>query len=720
MQRTLPSAETAFRNDRMSILRLGLLILVCAGCGRAAVDPQRSERAGGTRTTSNDLTLLGRARVSAIYDVEVMPPYAYVLERGILRVLDVRDPRNVREAASLELPRAHVRMALRHPYLYLTGFGAPLAIADISKPLQPRWVGELPEFAGARNDVFELGEDVAYLVTLLDPNADPAAPAGASLALDVLDLSEPERPHRLARLDLGVRVRGEYGGIARLGSQVFVVVAAPLTETGRSQLISIDARAPDRPAIAGRTELPDGLRVVDIEPAGGRLYALYGGPRASEQGLAVFDLGAAGEVELLGCVTDARFWMPIDLIVRGDAVFVTFKGKVKLATFDVSDPRRPRLAEAYETEEPFVAGLGFTLVADRLYIASDGGPMPIFDVAEPSKPRLLGHWPFEGGWVTDVVVDDGLALLSNGWAGMLTYDVTDPRAPRRLARYYIPEVAADPWVVVAARSGDRLLLTHAGQLAELIDFSDPAAPRSVMRFDPGGRVLAALFRDGIAILGGTPQTPGSDAGGAGWLAVMRIGDDGHVPLAELSLPEAVVDLAYLAELAIAVHPDGAVTVIDPAYPTRPRVSGTVGGESHGDEQAPASLETRASRIAAGPGGKTIYVATVTSDAAGDGQLGLSVIAVDPSGKPVLLGRALLGAADWPAPVVAAQGDRVLVGVERRLVSVDLGDPVRPAVLADRQMATSVEGLAITGGQVFVGAGEDGLWIFQQPPELRRR
>ena len=73
------------------------------------------------------IDLVSRARVSAVYGIEVVPPYAYALERGILRVLDVNDLTDVREVAALELQQPMLRMVLHHPYLYLTGWlGQPL------------------------------------------------------------------------------------------------------------------------------------------------------------------------------------------------------------------------------------------------------------------------------------------------------------------------------------------------------------------------------------------------------------------------------------------------------------------------------------------------------------------------------------------------------------------------------------------------------------------
>src|SRR5258706_6759338 len=149
-------------------------------------------------TVINSMTLVGHGRVSAIYDVEATPPYLYALERGMVRVLDVRDPKNVREVGSLEIARPRSRMALRGQYVYLTGFNEPLAVVDISKRTRPRLAFEGPASDRTQADALELADSVAYVVrTDLVPGEPP------KLVLDVLDLARnPASPERVGTVDL--------------------------------------------------------------------------------------------------------------------------------------------------------------------------------------------------------------------------------------------------------------------------------------------------------------------------------------------------------------------------------------------------------------------------------------------------------------------------------------------------------------------------------------
>ena len=137
------------RARKLCVLCTSLIILIsCMSCNNS----------------SQPFADVGHARVSAIYDVEVVPPYAYALERGILRVLDIRDPTSVQEINSLEFERAQRGLALNFPYLYLYGFGQFLGVIDISTPERPIWIGEFPEITGIMNDGFYLDENTAYVV----------------------------------------------------------------------------------------------------------------------------------------------------------------------------------------------------------------------------------------------------------------------------------------------------------------------------------------------------------------------------------------------------------------------------------------------------------------------------------------------------------------------------------------------------------------------------
>ena len=155
--------------------------------------------------------------------------------------------------------------------------------------------------------------------------------------------------------------------------------------------------------------------LFDLVRVDDKLFILQ---RRPLQGIAVYGIHENDEPELLGECFSPELQLPIELIVHEDAVYATFKGAVDLATFDVSNPREPKLVSTYTIDDLWAAGLGMTLVNHSLYVAGDGGPTPIFDVSNPKAPRFAGQWNFEGGWVGDVLRQDSLAILTQVGGGV--------------------------------------------------------------------------------------------------------------------------------------------------------------------------------------------------------------------------------------------------------------------------------------------------------------
>ncbi|MGI9065543.1 MAG: hypothetical protein ACR2HX_03965 [Pyrinomonadaceae bacterium] len=423
------------------------------------------------KNPASELTLVGRGRVSAIYDIKAVPPYAYALERGVLRVLDVRNPSAVREVAALELNSPWSRMALRHPYFYLTGFGQPVGVVDISNPIKPRFLTRLLDLDGTMHDGFEMAGNIGYVLRRAKGSSSPRE--STPLLFDVLDLMNyPARPQRVGNLDLGVPLTGfEYGGLAHADGRAFVLVTRAGVRSP-SKIIVVDVRVPDKPRIARTMLLPEGKQFRDIEVRGDLLYLLQAGSGPQQaSGLAVYRMRAEGEPELLGEALTPQLSLPIDLIVHGEVVYATFKVGSILAAFDVSIPRAPRITHTYTQKGPWSAGLGMALVNNRLYVAGDNGPSPILDVSEPRVPRLLGRWEYEGGSVSDVILEGRLAILIS-FSNLLFFDVSDPRAPRRLGRHEgVPSYEPDDWQwnVVAAAGGARVFVAYETIPAQWLD-----------------------------------------------------------------------------------------------------------------------------------------------------------------------------------------------------------------------------------------------------------
>ena len=646
------------------------------------------------------LTAIGRGRISAVYDVKADARYLYALERGILRVLDARDPAHLREVGAVEFNRPRVRMALRHPYLYLTGYNEPLGIANVADPARPVWVTDAPEFARTASDGFELAGDYGYLIL----NGEQTS-AGSTVTVEVLDLaSDPARPKRVATVDLGVRVSGEYGGMAYAAGHLFVLLRRT-ADTPRSRLIVIDTRQPAQPRLERTLFLPEGKPYKDVEVRGDLVYLLqpesaFGKPT----GLAIYRMPETGDLELLGEALTTELAIPVDLMVVGEVVYASFKAGGLLATFDVSNPRAPTIVHIYQQRDLWAAGLGMALVGDRLYVSGDNGPSPILDVSVPRTPRLLGRYEFEGGFASDVLVERELAIVTS-MSDLILYDVSNPAAPRRVGRYKgIPSFEPKEFqfnMVVAAKGG-RAFVSYETRASQLVDLSVPAQPRLLATFTPRGRVHSSVLTSTHVALGYEAPANGRARGGVEIVGLQDSGRPRRLAVVELSQP--VSKLVMRANQLVAAHPGGALTIIDVQDWKRPRVLGTL----------PSIAPGAAPYVALSEDGRTVYIAC--ADAKSPERGVLVVIDLRDTSKPRAVGRLEIQISGGTGMPLAVQGSAVVIlaGPEGGVAVVDASKPSQPVLIGIQALPGGyAESLTVNGRNIFLAASEDGLLIYRR-------
>jgi hypothetical protein len=670
------------------------------------------------------IDLVSRARVSAVYDIEVVPPYAYALERGILRVLDVSDPMGVREIAALELQQPMLRLALHYPYLYLTGWsGQPLVVIDISKPTQPIQVATLTDLAGIGPNGLKIEDKLAYAIRPSENDPTSLDPVdNTTLVFEVLDLAKPAHPKVIGSIDLGIQVAQRLvGGIARMGEYILALVSS----NPRNQLLLIDVRIQNKPSIKRTMLLPEGRNFADLGVVDDKLFLLQRKPR-THQGLAVYRMREKDEPELLGECHDPRLMIPIELIVHEDAIYATFKGEVDLVTFDVSNPSEPKLASAYTIDDLWAAGLGMTLVNDHLYVAGDGGPSPIFDVSDPKAPSAVGQWNFEGGWVGDVLRQDSLAILTQVGGGFLIYDVSKPEAPQRLTRYQAAPTAGPEgwqWNVTAAVSDSRLLMVYETLPSELLDISNPTDPKVLGRFTPHGLVHAIALTPEYAVLGYREATSWWTSASAGGIEIVDVSDPSEPQaVALLDLGQAVTDVALHNDHIIAAHPGGKLTILDISKPDEPVVL-----NQPGDSTAlETSSMSRTTRIALSDDGDFAYVISRDimnmESASGNpyyGHCTFKVVDLREAKTPRVLSQLDFERRNiWDLSIVA--NDNHVVIYTGDILVLDVSDPTRPEVIVRESFPPAqywvgdYVGLAIDDENIYLGATEDGLWVYRLP------
>lgn len=355
-------------------------------------------------------------------------------------------------------------------YLY-AGFGAELAILDISNPTRPERVGYVVQ-QGVIGDI-AVSDDHAYV--LLTSPYDHVDAGG----LRVVDVSDPNAPFQ-------VREMGFSGTTVEIAGQYAYV--------GDGQVVRVmDIADPASPDFVGRYTASE--NVAGVEAADNCVYVVWCAPDARGEcvrgGLDVVDISRPRSpkrviaVELPIPVGD-----PVELV--GDHLYIADRHS-GLHLVDVTHPDKPVYAGTLGMGERPEA---IVIHSDRAYVAGVYGGLVVLDVSAPDAPdEISSHSILQAG-STDVTIVGDYAYVANGSAGGLrVVDISDSVAV--VGGYGGPGLAVhvtavDEYVYVA---------NHEGAFW-IVDLSDPARPTEVgfhpARFEghPYGLGLAVL--DGYA------------------------------------------------------------------------------------------------------------------------------------------------------------------------------------------------------------------------------
>lgn len=166
-------------------------------------------------------------------------------------------------------------------------------------------------------------------------------------------------------------------------------------------------------------------------------------------------------------------------------------GPVRL--WDVRDPDRPRALGALSGSgagpSSYIGGVPVAFAADRDLVAAvrkDGGAVHLWDISRPDKPVRTGAITLRNAGAGALTTStDGRTLFVGDTQGTVTsWDITDPRRPRSVGASQrhsgkLTHLAAHP-------TRDMLAGVDEYGAIRLWDVGDPAAPREVALLAAGG------------------------------------------------------------------------------------------------------------------------------------------------------------------------------------------------------------------------------------------
>ncbi|NIS80395.1 MAG: hypothetical protein GTO14_09360 [Anaerolineales bacterium] len=233
--------------------------------------------------------------------------------------------------------------------------------------------------------------------------------ANGDRGLEVLDISEDSPKPVWAQhgsKGYGIDIVGDIAYLAsnELGLQIF------------------DITNPHAPVLTGAFET--GGRAWDVWVKETYAYMVD-----RDLGLVVFDISAPSQPTVVSSLS----WVedPMAEMIDGASEFVYIaSGENGLIVIDVSDPWKPVTTFEYDSG-PDSWREGVNLRGSTLYLTMDDSlsreenGLHIFDLLDPSSPRLLSKFPITDG-VEDISVAGSHLALSNTLSGIVLLDVHDP------------------------------------------------------------------------------------------------------------------------------------------------------------------------------------------------------------------------------------------------------------------------------------------------------
>lgn len=471
--------------------------------------------------------IIGTLGTGPSMDVAVQGDRAFVIGRGKLHVLDIREPSRPRVLGTLDGLGNTRQIAVSDGVAYVAARESGLFIVDV-RAAQPKLI--------THYDSIELATGVAVAGKVLFI-------AQRHFGVELVDVTDPAQPRHLSTIRTG-----EAQSVAYHNGFLYTGV------WGTSEVVTAEVRDPRHPRILSKVPLDgygDGLAVHE-----GRLYAATGHhSRAPHRkpgdpgfglghGLEIFSLAGPAQPRFLGRVKFPRFYEigfdMWDVQVAGSTAFVgdTHNG---LFAVDVRDPASPVIIGRTELPQPsagskhagFVGGFG--LVRDHVYAAGGEtdlhilsapglaqplcqalGAVPVIPSrSEPVDARvyhpggqvhavavrgevavaacgragthllrvgedlsLLGVQPTQGV-VTDVCLLRDTVLAAEGTAGLSLWTLKGDGSLAELGRYVVP--GGRPVKYVALPEPGRFALVQVGSNSlHILDVSDPANPRLVL------------------------------------------------------------------------------------------------------------------------------------------------------------------------------------------------------------------------------------------------
>lgn len=478
----------------------------------------------------------------------VVGSLAYVVDRHGLRIVDIRNPRNLLEVGRLVLPvdpnpfvEGIVGLAVVENRAYVTANEAGLFILDVSDPAHPRLLGQF-DTPGRARDVRVVG-GTAYV-------AD-----GAS-GLLILDVQDPTQPVLLGSMATDfaqtLRVRGSVAYLVdphsglnlidiRQPSQPRRLSVVPITSAsdveirddgiavalGVFGLTTLDVRNPSEPIVLGHAA---SVFLAESNGSGVHVQGHLAYVVGAFDGVRVIDLSDLSRPELLQTSRTGTDSSHVIQVIDDFAYFASPARGLNIVEVRPLIPQEiewPKLStalplqrpHAYRPDSTSALPVDWRVLSGPAYV--HGGELvitnqgtviveaearstpgyqsarsrrvlnqPGIDITRLSKPSSGPAYP------TSLDVVDNLAFVTTERDGLQILDISDPQNFVSVGALAM----RNPFAVQV--KGGLAYVSEVGGPGRMtiVDVSQPSAPRQVGSFDTPGNVVDISVQSGRAYL----------------------------------------------------------------------------------------------------------------------------------------------------------------------------------------------------------------------------
>ena len=375
----------------------------------------------------------------SMQNLAISGDYAYVTGDKMLKVIDIRDPRQPRQVTQYSTKGITFGITISGNYAYVSGALDYLQIFDIRNPLQIERVSQLSN--GSKNLV--VSGDYAYVIdstqgmhvlNIKNPaqpqflvrwaipgvkyNLENMVASGSTLYLRyaedifVVDVQNPAQPKLV---EPGMSMPGFSTGLAIEGRYAYV--------NSKDDFVVVDVSAANVPAIAGACRIGNGDWTTQAEGIAVRDHYAF----VAANGLVVLDISNPAEPRVVGA---ARNGNTRKLAFDGSYVYAANQGG-ELQIIDASDSYHPRLIGSFMPQGNIIA---MVLKKPYVYLANSLGNLQIVDISSPIAPMLVGE-------CSEIRCQSGLQISGNyayvgATDGLCVIDVSDPAHPEWVGGLY--------------------------------------------------------------------------------------------------------------------------------------------------------------------------------------------------------------------------------------------------------------------------------------------